>query len=195
RVALVLNLLSVPSSSGNTLQLCPCLTILNHPPPFSPLFIGEYSATSRWERTTPDARSILSVPSSSGNTLQPAGASTSATELVPFGPLFIGEYSATLNEADRVADRERPFSPLFIGEYSATMNGHLLVAVNRITFQSPLHRGILCNDERPPSGGRQQDYLSVPSSSGNTLQQRCHSAERKFSSTFSPLFIGEYSAT
>ncbi len=113
--------LSVPSSSGNTLQHLWHVEHVARQHPFSPLFIGEYSATLLWVGQLLHQPTNLSVPSSSGNTLQPAGASTSATELVPFSPLFIGEYSATLNEADRVADRERPFSPLFIGEYSATM--------------------------------------------------------------------------
>src|SRR5581483_9499244 len=61
-------------------------------------------------------------------------------------------------------------------------------------FQSPLHRGILCNCTRimisPTS-----TPLSVPSSSGNTLQLPPRNREKYLRSSFSPLFIGEYSAT
>ena len=61
-----------------------------------------------------------------------------------------------------------PFSPLFIGEYSATIKQHLVFSYARI-FQSPLHRGILCN-------------LIVV-------------VKKQTGESFSPLFIGEYSAT
>ncbi len=112
-----------------------------------------------------------------------------------------------------------PFSPLFIGEYSATLSCQC-DACKRYIFQSPLHRGILCNQKRgsrrsgvggalsvPSSSGntlqRQPGFviaktrivLSVPSSSGNTLQRSRGITARSRSLPFSPLFIGEYSAT
>src|SRR5581483_5202941 len=63
---------------------------------FSPLFIGEYSATTA-NKICFILRSNLSVPSSSGNTLQPALERLGWNEArVSFSPLFIGEYSATL---------------------------------------------------------------------------------------------------
>ncbi len=64
----------------------------------------------------------------------------------------------------------KPFSPLFIGEYSATRLQQQAIKVVT-NFQSPLHRGILCNYS--PEGNQQWTIrLSVPSSSGNTLQPR-----------------------
>src|SRR5581483_1583994 len=61
------------------------------------------------------------------------------------------------------------FSPLFIGEYSATAT--------------------------PPAGKRSNPPLSVPSSSGNTLQHALIVRDAATLESFSPLFIGEYSAT
>src|SRR5581483_9856867 len=85
---------------------------------FSPLFIGEYSATMP-PPTADTVTFTLSVPSSSGNTLQ--------------------RPSKPVHPRAKVS-----FSPLFIGEYSATIKQHLVFSYARI-FQSPLHRGILCN--------------------------------------------------
>ncbi len=87
----------------------------------------------------------------------------------------------------------KPFSPLFIGEYSATRLQQQAIKVVT-NFQSPLHRGILCNDVSR-SGRGSVCSLSVPSSSGNTLQLPCWLPIPKPSAAFSPLFIGEYSAT
>src|SRR5581483_4796802 len=282
--------LSVPSSSGNTLQrkmralptssvtafqsplhrgiLCnnpATLTAQERLVSFSPLFIGEYSAT-RIHRARRRRDSRLSVPSSSGNTLQRGGARHRQARHAPFSPLFIGEYSATaaartgvrrgmetfsplfigeysatIIERPRCASSTAPFSPLFIGEYSATRgaagvpatNPHFQSPLHRgilcnstisrepsavQVFQSPLHRGILCNArigrcsrpiqyfqsplhrgilcnlqaaQRPGFGPR----LSVPSSSGNTLQRAQRAAGPAPRRPFSPLFIGEYSAT
>ncbi len=61
--------LSVPSSSGNTLQLRVLLFRQREQLPFSPLFIGEYSATNSSQQYKSRLKA-LSVPSSSGNTLQ-----------------------------------------------------------------------------------------------------------------------------
>ena len=61
-------------------------------------------------------------------------------------------------------------------------------------FQSPLHRGRLFNaDQRQP--GRDRAHLSVPSSSGKTLQRRDVTAGERGGISFSPLFIGEDSST
>ena len=121
----------------------------------------------------PGASYRLSVPSSSGNTLQRYLPDTAAAIIdAPFSPLFIGEYSSTLAEragilrqsirfqsplhrgilfntratGRSVPRRSRSFSPLFIGEYSST------TTVTQLVWQC----ATCC--------------LSVPSSSGNTLQ-------------------------
>ncbi len=86
-----------------------------------------------------------------------------------------------------------PFSPLFIGEDSSTLSGasHFPAAES---FQSPLHRGRLFNFARD----RQQVAalgLSVPSSSGKTLQRLNLAVMPRRIVPFSPLFIGEDSST
>src|SRR5581483_10839172 len=185
-------LLSVPSSSGNTLQRSPLARPSSPTLTFSPLFIGEYSATRIYDEASlvrqisfqsPLHRGILcnvasrewhrftqclSVPSSSGNTLQLSSARRPRAPRQTFSPLFIGEYSAT-------------------DESASELN-------NLPTFQSPLHRGILCNAHCGCRLDRRQS-LSVPSSSGNTLQRRCSASPGRCRQSFSPLFIGEYSAT
>jgi hypothetical protein len=87
--------LSVPSSSGNTLQPARPVCMLLVRFSFSPLFIGEYSST-----TAPEC---------------PFG-----EFVAPFSPLFIGEYSSTLRCSFPDAAICLAFSPLFIGEYSST---------------------------------------------------------------------------
>ena len=88
----------------------------------------------------------------------------------------------------------------------------------RLDFQSPLHRGSLFNDTHvrslapkdilsvPSSSGKSLQrhtshritscrHLSVPSSSGKSLQLIVVSSGRTILGTFSPLFIGEVSST
>ncbi len=134
---------------------------------FSPLFIGEYSSTAP-SPITNLCISSLSVPSSSGNTLQRIRSPPWKSACSTFSPLFIGEYSST-----------------------AVMSSRAMCVTS---FQSPLHRGILFNltDNFLREVWNQ---LSVPSSSGNTLQPHAQAHNRKGDHTFSPLFIGEYSST
>jgi hypothetical protein len=113
-------------------------------------------------------RAGLSVPSSSGNTLQPEADRAELIRIIPFSPLFIGEYSSTL--------KPEPCD------------------IPVLTFQSPLHRGILFNFLWL-SCGQSKVNLSVPSSSGNTLQRQSLYCGCCRTATFSPLFIGEYSST
>src|SRR5581483_7159875 len=136
--------LSVPSSSGNTLQhrlLASQIAMSLFQSPlhrgilcngysaggkalesaaFSPLFIGEYSATRADRWPTSSSCSSLSVPSSSGNTLQRQRTREKQGTELAFSPLFIGEYSATAQKQAETMRRLAAFSPLFIGEYSAT---------------------------------------------------------------------------
>ena len=133
-----------------------------------------------------------------------------------FSPLFIGEFSSTCGALRRFLD-EYYFSPLFIGEFSSTSaeSGHQF---GHSTFQSPLHRGVLFNCQRPTdigcevhisvpssSGSSLQPHLfqlpntvasiSVPSSSGSSLQRLCSVPLTRGRRHFSPLFIGEFSST
>src|SRR5581483_11876078 len=67
--------------------------------------------------------------------------------------------------------RSLPFSPLFIGEGSST-DGESAREPDYERFQSPLHRGRVFNIEIGLElCGR--ICLSVPSSSGKGLQQKC----------------------
>jgi hypothetical protein len=90
----------------------------------------------------------------------------------------------------RSASCSCPFSPLFIGEYSSTPISGSTSRCHR-AFQSPLHRGILFN-----AGGYYVEWktataLSVPSSSGNTLQPAASISSSSFTSFFqSPLHRG-----
>jgi len=65
--------------------------------------------------------------------------------------------------------RRSCFSPLFIGELSSTRSLQRIGWSGR-WFQSPLHRGTLFNSPRShrPRG---RSHVSVPSSSGNSLQR------------------------
>ena len=64
-------------------------------PPFSPLIIGEWTATYRtyWDAVRGDDA---------------------------FSPLIIGEWTATREEIRRLREVLEPFSPLIIGEWTAT---------------------------------------------------------------------------
>ncbi len=85
------------------------------------------------------------------------------------------------------------FSPLFIGEITST-TASCCVFSNSCVFQSPLHRGNHFNlfivlKGHPPG------LISVPSSSGKSLQPNAQCAENRTRAHFSPLFIGEITST
>ena len=209
--------LSVPSSSGNTLQRRQTWGTTAASSCFqSPLHRGILFNVCSHPKSC--FGEFLSVPSSSGNTLQPMCSVKNIGPLPDFqSPLHRGilfnlmltpfkqvkhHFQSPLHRGilfNYFPPRWRThlvaaFSPLFIGEYSSTirsMDGRSSLS----TFQSPLHRGILfnnVNDERLTLACS----LSVPSSSGNTLQQCGRgSTVQKVRLSFSPLFIGEYSST
>ncbi len=159
---------------------------------FSPLFIGEYSATA-WK---------------------PQDAWPATT----FSPLFIGEYSATAGRHGRDVRHQGFQSPLHRGilcnGYGADPRGN-----SRALFQSPLHRGILCNDPRlNPSDPRLNPFQSplhrgilcnfsaalrnaIAAAFQSPLHRGilCNKDQGLLAGlgiqAFSPLFIGEYSAT
>ena len=137
--------LSVPSSSGNGLQLRLRSTCMIRRTTFSPLLIGERSATSH----------------------SPGRARGS---LYPFSPLLIGERSATIvvaqcrafflvlsvpsssgNGLQRRRVRERAARRPWLSVPSSSGNGlQRRVAdfqkLRNRNFQSPPHRGTVCND-------------------------------------------------
>src|SRR5581483_8458813 len=120
--------LSVPSSSGNTLQQLLGGVFAYGRLAFSLLFIGEYSATIPAQRRRGWAGS-LSVPSSSGNTLQQG---RRRRIFRARGGLSVPSSSGnTLQRELNGFDEKRC-----------------------CCFQSPLHRGILCNGHRWPDHPR-----------------------------------------
>ena len=184
--------------------------------PFSPLFIGEYSAT-RWRAPSPSAARAFQSPLHRGILCNRCRAHRCAAG--------DGDFQSPLHRG------------ILCNDYRATK-----VRIFDSAFQSPLHRGILCNARRgrrasdqsalsvpsssgntlqqhqfaralrgaglsvPSSSGntlQRQDWallppdpiLSVPSSSGNTLQLAGRATPGLRPAPFSPLFIGEYSAT
>ena len=207
--------ISVPSSSGNSLQPSAPLRLRGSLRHFSPLFIGELPSTgaeqpgqglkrkfqSPLHRGTPfnfllDLRQtrlslfqsplhrgtpfnsffngqlfrcvFISVPSSSGNSLQ--------------------------HRANRAGAARGPhFSPLFIGELPSTQHSRSIANYGS-AFQSPLHRGTPFNVPKGRRGDRRRG-ISVPSSSGNSLQPRRPSVSFVRLRHFSPLFIGELPST
>ena len=112
---------------------------------------------------------VLSVPSSSGNTLQRKRVARIITLQSAFSPLFIGEYSSTQPCGGLHESSVHFQSPLHRGilfnNWTDTGGTYLC------SFQSPLHRGILFNRPSPCSAPLSAECLSVPSSSGNTLQR------------------------
>ncbi len=189
--------ISVPSSSGNSLQPkhpCSINSLTSH---FSPLFIGELSSTSvihtekeRWRKIfqSPLHRGTLfngvaacgaglpgaiSVPSSSGNSLQLENPGESFHTGIPnFSPLFIGELSST-QAASFTQIRRSYFSPLFIGELSSTFIQFANTGNVPYIHFSPLFIGEL----------------------SSTLQPTRVSHTKSCTPDFSPLFIGELSST
>ena len=135
----------------------------------SPLHRGSLFNSQHFGLTVGD-QDLLSVPSSSGKTLQQAK--------------FRGLVAAC-----------NSFSPLFIGEGSSTMAHGGWAVFPHPNFQSPLHRGRLFNPYMPVSDGYHSHFLSVPSSSGKTLQQHGKLLQTAAQAPFSPLFIGEGSST
>ena len=138
--------LSVPSSSGNGLQLMTDQVASERTFPFSPLLIGERSATL-------PAFQVREHNHGS------------------FSPLLIGERSATIAARNAWRDCGFSFSPLLIGERSATWEKARNASISSC-FQSPPHRGTVCNVKTPAAGPGMRGELSVPSSSGNGLQPR-----------------------
>src|SRR5579885_3581413 len=182
--------ISVPSSSGKSLQHYdkPFAVVANGN--FSPLFIGEITSTRLVARAHP--KPVISVPSSSGKSLQRASQMTGGVQTYNFSPLFIGEITSTSSQ-HRFQSRLRHFSPLFIGEITSTA-AHPTRGKGKYKFQSPLHRGNHFN-ATAPGISRGHWRISVPSSSGKSLQPVLLWERRAKEIDFSPLFIGEITST
>src|SRR5579883_2880521 len=161
-----LDAISVPSSSGKSLQPHDCDS-----------YFVLYS---------------ISVPSSSGKSLQHYDKPFAVVANENFSPLFIGEITSTSSQ-HRFQSRLRHFSPLFIGEITSTA-AHPTRGKGKYKFQSPLHRGNHFN-ATAPGISRGHWRISVPSSSGKSLQPVLLWERRAKEIDFSPLFIGEITST
>ena len=162
--------LSVPSSSGNKLQLTRWARKAKVLFPFSPLLIGEQTATAP-RADSPWHPLSLSVPSSSGNKLQLSHPRVQWSQHSCLSvPSSSGNKLQLSKTVERGATPEEAFSPLLIGEQTATRTKASYVWPAS-GFQSPPHRGTNCNSSaraRPAAAG----LIS-----------------------FSPLLIGEQTAT
>src|SRR5581483_8916633 len=137
--------ISVPSSSGIVLRRAQKLEARAAKFHFSPLLIGDRSATLLVTAPPRIPARTISVPSSSGIVLRPrrSHGRRSAISLRDFSPLLIGDRSATIEGRDG-APRLLHFSPLLIGDRSATVRlAHGLTF--RTEFQSPPPRGSFCD--------------------------------------------------
>ena|GEM_PF-5515466 len=183
--------LSVPSSSGKSLERRKRAVLLGSMFPFSPLFIGEVSGTTeRGERL--QGLLTLSVPSSSGKSLEHKANALPFTSSLPFSPLFIGEVSGTSLRRHSIL-LFQPFSPLFIGEVSGTGDSRAPRG-GQLPFQSPLHRGSLWNFHLVPAKLRYLTFQS-PLHRGSLWNAAENQLTVNVDVTFSPLFIGEVSGT
>ena len=158
--------LSVPSSSGSTIQPRKAQATDSDIDPFSSLFIGKHYTTPAW------------YPSISVN--------------LTFSSLFIGKHYTTLRTF-----RDEPgifaFSSLFIGKHYTTNLIYSSIDFDS-DFQFPLHREalynpIFCEQYNSPRP------LSVPSSSGSTIQHRTRCEYGTPRAPFSSLFIGKHYTT
>src|SRR5579875_1830778 len=185
-------IISVPSSSGKSLQhVLSCCERDSHSRFQSPLHRGNhfnYSSSpikmTKYNISVPSSsgKSLqrmltlthgihghISVPSSSGKSLQRDDYEFIRYAIWNFSPLFIGEITSTKRWAYS-CHWVLNFSPLFIGEITST-SFHLTTAYTPTKFQSPLHRGNHFNCCKAMTDGAVTP-ISVPSSSGKSLQQR-----------------------
>ena len=182
--------LSVPSTSGNPLQLAARPYRQTTTTTFSPLYFGESTATDL-PASGGSSQFCLSVPSTSGNPLQllalshylfasrfqspllrgihcnPWSLVLAITTSSFQSPLLRGIH-CNANSASARTHAQNPFSPLYFGESTATCHDSYLVSV--IILSVPSTSG---NPLQPwKASNYAQDYviLSVPSTSGNPLQ-------------------------
>ncbi len=165
--------LSVPSSSGNVLRLSQSQpTQRSTVSSFSPLLIGECSATQTSRLRRLCAIEHLSVPSSSGNVLRL-------------------KRTSALIRIRRYAFQSPPHRGMFCDCRIACV-----IRCARIVFQSPPHRGMFCDIRHlgRPAGSQLPPFspLLIGECSATTTTA---SVTDGSASAFSPLLIGECSAT
>ena len=211
--------LSVPSSSGSGLQHIPVYGEDVRTVTFSPLLIGERSATPGCARS-PLRCDTLSVPSSSGSGLQQAKTWVN----VPFVHIFQSppHRGAVCNTVRKRQSGQRPCSfqspphrgavcnvfwscatkPASSGFQSPPHRGAvcnyrsgLPLAYPRGDFQSPPHRGAVCNARRPPASARAPAAFQSPPHRGAVCNPLPAVRGAGITYPFSPLLIGERSAT
>jgi len=158
---------------------------------FNPLLIGAWSAT-RDERGNSNIRARFQSPSHRGLVcdFRPLRkASASATVSIPFSSglgLRRCIYQTRMG-------RRRSFNPLLIGAWSATGAVYNVRSFGA-KFQSPSHRGLVC-DTTAPTLYCCPLHVSIPFSSGLGLRPRWAPTALGTSSSFNPLLIGAWSAT
>ena len=134
----------------------------------------------------------LSVPSSSGSTIQPRQEESPWRAMNGFQ--FPLHREALYNFTRNMRRFPCPtFSSLFIGKHYTTQF-HNSDPLRVINFQFPLHREALYNRSVQMRHMR-RIFLSVPSSSGSTIQQRERPSGVKYPISFSSLFIGKHYTT
>ncbi len=162
------------------------------PESFSPLLIGEDSATTlaiilRW-LYAPFSPLLIGEDSATPRGTRPR------TRPASFSPLLIGEDSATVPDGPGAAGVHAPFSPLLIGEDSATSRPSESPGA-RGCLSVPSSSGKILRPAQAQSAIYPGTGLSVPSSSGKILRHDLLCCGDRVSSPFSPLLIGEDSAT
>src|SRR5579885_610975 len=193
RVGRPIEMISVPSSSGNLLIAPSGLERKGgRGANFSPLLIGESSDRSDIGRKDA-ADHLISVPSSSGNLLIARAERARAKLEYDFSPLLIGESS---DRRCYCPQRLRNRCPISVPSSS----GNLLIGARRRLrgaarlISVPSSSGNLLIGGRCERKGWSQSSISVPSSSGNLLiaTDVCPALSAG-STNFSPLLIGESS--
>ena len=149
---------------------------------FSSLYIGILAATVLSRK---HLRPLwVSVPFTSGSSLQPAGAQAKAEAAAGFSSLYIGILAATEKALNLALNKIQFQFPL---HRDPRCNKNLLVALGAVCqFQFPLHRDPRCNTA---AGGvaYAKNSVSVPFTSGSSLQRRSRSWNRRIGAFQFPL--------
>src|SRR5579885_2635281 len=158
--------ISVPSSSGKSLQLGKDGELETVRFNFSPLFIGEITSTSM---SLKDGKRLdaISVPSSSGKSLQPHDCDSYFVLYSISVPSSSGKSLQQWASSRRI-NTITNFSPLFIGEITSTL--YRGSGINAANHFSPLFIGEITSTTEPTGGINTSNGISVPSSSGKSLQ-------------------------
>ena len=159
---------------------------------FSPLFIGEITSTKNTKGK--QAKSLNFSPLFIGEITSTRKAYSRQKRPGSFqSPLHRGNHFNLRSAALRLAPR-RYFSPLFIGEITSTLQRHPHPPCSRyISVPSSSGKSLQRNETLTRMAGAMR--ISVPSSSGKSLQQIISDFKMPPEQNFSPLFIGEITST